>query len=142
MPTTANDSPGDSLSAASTSLPPSSPREPMLPAAEGGRAIARAEISTAAASTSVSYLDNPKPHYPESARQDQQQGLVVLRVLISSEGRPIDIRIDRGSGFRALDTAAVAGVKRWSFIPATQNQKAIEAWITIPIRFRLDDNAD
>ena len=83
------------------------------------------------------YLHTPEPRYPESAREDGEEGLVVLRVRISTEGRPEEIRIDRSSGFRALDSAAVAGLKRWTFVPARRGLRALESWMDIPIRFRL-----
>lgn len=83
------------------------------------------------------YLYSPEPEYPRSAREDGQEGLVVLRVLVSSAGRPAEIRVSRTSGFRALDAAAVAGVKRWTFVAAKQGERDIDAWMDVPIRFHL-----
>jgi protein TonB len=83
------------------------------------------------------YLHTPEPRYPESAREDGEEGLVVLRVRISTDGRPEEIRIDRSSGFRALDSAAVAGLKHWTFVPARRGLRTLESWMDIPIRFRL-----
>lgn len=85
----------------------------------------------------ASYLHAPQPEYPLSARQQEQEGLVVLRVRISTRGLPAEIVIGLSSGFRALDRAAVAGVKRWSFTPARRGAEPIEAWMDVPIRFRL-----
>lgn len=116
--------------------------EPMTAAIERGRSEMHGEVAMVPASTPATYLSHPKPEYPQQSREDREEGLVVLRVLISSEGRPASIQLNKSSGFRALDAAAVSGVKRWSFTPATQNQRAIEAWIDIPIRFRLDQNEE
>lgn len=96
----------------------------------------------AAASTPVAYLSNPKPEYPEMARQQEQEGMVVLRVLVTKDGSPAEIKIRKSSGFRTLDRAAVAGVKHWSFTPARQNQQSVDAWMDIPIRFRLSKEGD
>lgn len=83
------------------------------------------------------YLHAPEPEYPEDAREDEQEGLVVLHVLVSRAGRPARIRVATSSGFRRLDAAAVAGVARWTFAPARRADEDIEAWMEIPVRFRL-----
>ena len=89
------------------------------------------EISTPA------YLFAPEPEYPRSAREEGEEGLVVLRILVSSKGRPVEIRISRTSGSRVLDAAAVTGVKRWTFVAAKQGGRSIDAWMDVPIRFHL-----
>ncbi|HSJ96484.1 MAG TPA: TonB family protein, partial [Myxococcota bacterium] len=43
----------------------------------------------------------------------------------------------RSSGHRALDRAAVAGVERWTFVPARRGGHAVEGWLDVPIRFEL-----
>lgn len=104
--------------------------------AEPERAAAAAPPPAAVAETPA-YLHAPEPEYPQSAREDEQEGLVVLRVLVSRDGLPAEIRIAKSSGFRALDAAATAGVKRWKFSPARRDQRAIDSWMDVPIRFRL-----
>ena len=141
VPTATTDIQAPSSDAAASVLT-SARAEPMSGAPERGPTEIRAEVATVPASTPAAYLSNPKPEYPQQAREDREEGLVVLRVLISSEGLPMNIQLDKSSGFRALDAAAVSGVKRWSFTPATHSQRAIEAWIDIPIRFRLDQDAE
>lgn len=115
-----------------------------VPAIDGSRGVAsqpdRAVAPPAPASSGVStpaYLYAPEPEYPQSAREEGQEGLVVLRILVSSAGRPAEIRIARSSGFRALDAAAIAGVKRWTFVAAIQGERNIDAWMDVPIRFHL-----
>ncbi len=54
----------------------------------------------------------------------------------------MDVKIVTTSGVAALDSAAVAGVKRWLFSPAVRNHDAIEARIRIPIRFRLNEDGN
>jgi protein TonB len=86
----------------------------------------------------AAYLHTPEPAYPASAREEGEEGVVLLRVRISRGGLPEEIVLERSSGHGALDRAAVAGVKRWSFTPARRGDEAIEAWMRVPIRFRLD----
>lgn len=89
------------------------------------------------ASTPPKYLDSPKPDYPQVAREDEEEGLVVLRVRISRDGAPAEIQLDRSSGFPLLDRAAMAAIRHWTFAAAVKSGRPIESWMQIPVRFRL-----
>lgn len=102
--------------------------------APSGPAIAQPEV---AASVPARYLHTPEPAYPASALEDGAEGIVLLKVRISRDGSPEEVVLERSSGFRELDRAAIAGVRRWSFIPARHGNAPIEAWMQVPIRFRL-----
>lgn len=120
--------------------PATTPGEPAS-ASDRAPAVAAApkpeSLAAIAASSPVAFLDAPQPDYPASAREDGQEGLVVLRVRVSKDGRAAEILIARGSGVRALDAAALAGVRRWTFRPARIAGEDVEAWMDVPIRFRL-----
>jgi TonB family protein len=90
----------------------------------------------------VSYDYNPRPEYPYIARRDGREGTVVLRVLVDEEGRSKSLEVNRSSGFEALDKAAMETVRRWRFHPARYGDRRVEAWVNIPIVFRLADLKD
>jgi len=94
----------------------------------------------ARASSPLAYRDAPPPEYPESARRDGAQGLVVLDVTVSREGAPLEVAIAQSSGVPTLDAAAMSGVRRWRFAPALRDGDAVEARIRIPVRFRLTND--
>jgi protein TonB len=102
-----------------------------------GPSRATASPPASAVLVPAAYLHTPEPAYPASAREEGEEGVVLLRVRISPRGLPEEIVLDRSSGSRELDSAAIAGVKRWSFTPARRGDEAIEAWMQVPIRFRL-----
>lgn len=83
------------------------------------------------------YLHAPRPEFPEAAREDEEEGVVVLRVLVSEGGAPLRVVVERSSGHRRLDAAAIAGVSRWTFQPAVRHSRAVEAWMQVPVRFAL-----
>ncbi len=88
----------------------------------------------------AAYGSAPAPEYPNEARQMEQQGLVMLRVLVSADGAAKRIEIARSSGFQSLDDAALETVRdRWRFVPAMRAGAAIESWVTVPIRFALTE---
>lgn len=83
------------------------------------------------------YRVAPAPEYPQAARDDELEGVVLLRVLVSRDGRAAQVLVARSSGHRALDSAAVAGVRAWTFRPARRGGEEIEAWMEVPVRFQL-----
>ena len=84
------------------------------------------------------YLNNPKPIYPAFARRMGIEGTVMLKVLVSPEGRPLKIDIGKSSGNDLLDKTAVDAVKKWRFIPARQGDAPFEEWVNVPVAFHLD----
>jgi periplasmic protein TonB len=85
------------------------------------------------------YGSNPKPPYPLAARRLGVEGVVMLEVLVRPDGTPAEVSIRTSSGSPLLDDSAVETVRsRWRFIPARQNNAAVESRVTFPIRFRLD----
>ncbi len=86
----------------------------------------------------AAYLNNPAPRYPAIARRMGQQGKVLLRVLVTPAGTAKEVRLYASSGSEALDDSAMAAVKRWRFVPARQGNNPVEAWVQVPIVFKLD----
>lgn len=86
----------------------------------------------------VSYGETPAPRYPGISIRRGQQGTVMLRVLVGTDGRPRSVEIDASSGHRELDQAAQQQVmQRWRFIPALRDGREVEAWVRVPVEFNL-----
>ena len=84
------------------------------------------------------YRSNPPPEYPAIARRRGYEGIVLVEVLVSREGRVQELRLSQSSGYSILDQAAMASMKRWLFEPATINEERVEMWVKVPVRFRLE----
>jgi protein TonB len=85
----------------------------------------------------LAYLSRTRVAYPKDALQRRDQGTVILRVLVGSDGLPRTIEIERSSGSRSLDNAARDAVRRWTFQPGTRNGVATALWARVPIKFDL-----
>jgi protein TonB len=84
------------------------------------------------------YRHPPTPaSYPPRAVELNQQGEVLVRVRLDPEGTAVEIVLHRTSGFPLLDSAAVAAVRRWQFLPAMRDSRPVAAWVEIPVRFHL-----
>jgi len=108
-------------------------------------AVAAPEQKTQIASVAVtppvfnaSYLRNPAPRYPASARRAGTQGTVTLRVQVTREGLAARVDVEKSSGSPHLDAAALEAVKAWRFVPARQGAEPLESWVLMPIVFRLE----
>lgn len=88
-------------------------------------------------SANAAYLKNPAPEYPQMAQRRGWEGTVLVRVEVLASGKPGQIQIQKSSGRDALDAAALAAVKRWSFVPAKQGDVAQAGWVSVPIDFKL-----
>lgn len=79
----------------------------------------------------------PQPKYTEEARKAKLQGVVLLRVIITPDGRATNIQVVKGLGL-GLDEEAIRAVKEWRFKPSLgPDGRPIPAWNTIEVNFRL-----
>lgn len=88
-------------------------------------------------STSADYLQNPQPPYPPMSRRLGEEGQVMLRVLISAEGRALQAEIRRSSGYERLDSVALETVRTWRFVSGKRNGVPEDMWFNVPITFEL-----
>jgi periplasmic protein TonB len=105
------------------------------------RPNATAPTATAAVvlpSSDADYLNNPTPTYPSMSRRMGEQGTVLLRVFINTDGRAEKAEIRTSSGYSRLDEAALATVQRWRYVPGKRAGVAEAMWFNVPIRFLLD----
>jgi len=76
--------------------------------------------------------------FPKIARRAGIEGKVIIRVLIDKLGKVKKFKIQYSDN-SMLDSAAINAVKMTKFTPAIKDGKAILAWVTIPINFKLAD---
>ena len=144
--------PSPALAAASPREPAPSaaqaPGQPILQHAQSnGAAGSRGEVSArkdvgapqpvTGPSYSAAYLSNPAPKYPAAARRLKLQGTATIRVMVSPEGHPVRVTLQKTSGTRALDEAALEAVQQWSFVPARRGGKPSAAEVDVPLCFTL-----
>ncbi len=91
------------------------------------------------AGVQLQYASAPSPDYPRNALRRGVEGVVHLQVLVDRNGQPLEVRVHRSSGNRELDQAALRQVQRyWTFQPAMQDGKPVQAMGIVPIAFNLD----
>lgn len=96
------------------------------------------EEKVTAARADASYLNNPPPEYPAIALRQGWSGTVQLRVLVQPNGSPSTITLEKSSGKKVLDDAALVAVQKWKFAPAKRGDTPIEGWVSFPIEFNIE----
>lgn len=82
-------------------------------------------------------LNNPSPIYPAIAKSRGISGKVVLEVLVSQDGKALNVKIFSSSGSDILDDSALETVSNWNFVPAKRFGNNVLAKIYVPIEFKL-----
>jgi len=95
--------------------------------------------SDIAPSENISYRKLRPPKYPPQAIRQRHEGECVLRVLIGTDGKPKDVQVEKSSGFRELDRAAMDAVQGWVFNPGQRDGKSVEGWALVPFKFSLSE---
>jgi protein TonB len=106
------------------------------PAAPPASAAAARVYQTVEVDVKPEVVAQVPPVYPEEAAKQNVQDVVVLQVLVDVAGRPEIIKVLRGSRRApALDEAATAAVRQWTFRPAKKNGQAVPCWFNVGVPF-------
>ncbi|WP_041676385.1 energy transducer TonB [Ramlibacter tataouinensis] len=89
-------------------------------------------------SSSADYLQNPKPPYPPASKRLGEQGKVVVRVLIGTDGTAQKAELRQSSGFDRLDQTALSTVLKWRYVPGKRGGVPEAMWFEVPINFVLE----
>lgn len=80
-----------------------------------------------------------KPDYPKSALRNGDTGVVTLALLIGTDGRVADSKVEKSSGFRELDRAAQTGLGLCKFKPGTVDGVPQQSWTRMQYVWSLDE---
>ena len=82
-------------------------------------------------------MHNPPPDYPRMSVRLGEQGQVVVKVLIGTDGVPQKVELHTSSGFERLDKSAMDAAMRWRYVPGKRGGVAEAMWFQVPITFNL-----
>jgi protein TonB len=80
-----------------------------------------------------------KPDYPKNALRNGDTGVVTLALLIGTDGRVADSKVEKTSGFRELDRAAQVGLGLCKFKPGTLDGAPQQSWTRMQYVWSLND---
>jgi TonB family protein len=78
----------------------------------------------------------PEPEFNDEARKAHYQGVVLMNIVIGSDGAVHDVVLVRPLGM-GLDEMAVKGVKTWRFKPAAKNGEPVAVQVLVEMNFHF-----
>jgi protein TonB len=116
---------------------PSMRTEPeVIEAGRGGDAVAVPRLEAVAVDPRRPLT---QPPYPAASVRFGEEGTVTLELRVGRDGRVLEARVLRSSGFPRLDAAAIAEARRtWRLRPASEDGRAVEGSYSVRVSFRLD----
>ena len=124
----------NTITAVST-VKPENPTMPPIQRVEAPVAKDRSPVRVAAV---VEAKDCEKPEYPRKSLRNEEQGTVTLAFLVGLDGRVVDSKVEKSSGFRDLDKAAIAGLSLCKFKPGTVDGKPEKSWTKMQYVWKLE----
>jgi periplasmic protein TonB len=76
-------------------------------------------------------------NYPPLLRDAGIGGTARIYFLIGDDGETLQIRLDQGSGNKALDQAALTVAEVYRFTPAMNRGDRVPVWVSFPITFQV-----
>ncbi|WP_281648118.1 energy transducer TonB [Parendozoicomonas sp. Alg238-R29] len=77
------------------------------------------------------------PDYPRQSRRRNQEGTVLVEVLVDETGETLKVDVIESSGYPLLDRAAIKSVSRWAFQPKTVGSSTVISKVQVPVLFSL-----
>ena len=79
----------------------------------------------------------PAPEYSAITQYEKYRGVVVLNLIVGTDGKVYRVRLLRPLGM-GLDEIAVAGVQTWRFAPSTHKGQPVAVEMNIEVAFNID----
>jgi periplasmic protein TonB len=81
---------------------------------------------------------NCKAEYPKASLMNEEQGTVSISFLIGPDGSVLDSKLEKTSGFKGLDKAAIKSISACKFKPGTKDGAPAQTWTKVDYAWKLD----
>ena len=80
---------------------------------------------------------NCKAEYPKASLMNEEQGTVSMMFLIKADGSVADSKVEKTSGFKNLDKAAMTALSACKFKPGTKDGKPDQTWTRVDYHWHI-----
>ena len=85
-----------------------------------------------AAETPASFdAKNCKAEYPKTSLMNEEQGAVTMSFLVAVDGHVVESKVEKTSGYKNLDKAAVKAISACKFKPGTKDGAVAQTWTKV-----------
>ena len=81
---------------------------------------------------------NCRAEYPKASLMNEEQGTVSMSFLVAADGSVKDSKLEKTSGFKNLDKAAMKAIAACKFKPGTKDGAPAETWTKVDYAWKLD----
>jgi protein TonB len=78
------------------------------------------------------------PKYPKAALINEETGTVGMGFLIGLDGKVTESKIEKSSGSKSLDKAAITALSLCKFKPGTKDGKPEAVWVKLDFVWKLE----
>ena len=80
---------------------------------------------------------NCKAEYPKASLMNEEEGAVSMKFLISENGAVLDAKVEKTSGFKTLDKAAIKSLSVCRFKPGSKDGAPAQTWTKVDYVWKL-----
>ncbi|MES2151093.1 MAG: energy transducer TonB [Pseudomonadota bacterium] len=80
---------------------------------------------------------NCKVDYPKTALLNEEQGVTSMQFLVGADGKVLESKLEKTSGFKSLDKAALSAVGACKFRPGSKDGKPDQTWTRVDYAWSL-----
>ncbi|MET3134387.1 protein TonB [Oxalobacteraceae bacterium GrIS 1.11] len=81
---------------------------------------------------------NCKADYPKASLMNEEQGTVSMLFLVAADGGVLESKVEKSSGFKNLDKAAIKAISACKFKPGSKDGKPEQSWTKVDYAWKLD----
>ncbi len=79
-----------------------------------------------------------KVDYPKASLLNEEQGTTSMSFLVNADGSVADSKLEKSSGSKNLDKAALKGLAACKFKPGTKDGAPAQTWTRVDYAWKLD----
>jgi len=79
-----------------------------------------------------------KVDYPKASLMNEEQGVTSMAFQVNADGSVADSKLEKSSGFKGLDKAALKGLSACKFKPGTKDGAPAQTWTKVDYAWKLD----
>jgi len=80
---------------------------------------------------------NCKAEYPKASLMNEEQGDVKMSFLVAADGNVVESKLEKSSGFKNLDKAALKALSGCKFKPGTKDGAVAQTWTKVDYSWKL-----
>jgi protein TonB len=81
---------------------------------------------------------NCKVDYPKASLMNEEQGTTSMSFLIGADGSVAESKLEKSSGFKGLDKAAIKSLSACKFKPGSKDGAPAQTWTKVDYAWKLD----